>query len=484
MNVPGPGSKWTKLIYQTPLLTPAQWIRMLFSKIISEGLAHNSYIVGLGGKAAVVDPRRDCDIYLELAGAHDMKIAFIFETHRNEDYAIGSCELADLTDSEILHGSRLDFKYGTPVMDGDKFVIGGLEIEVIETPGHTDESISLVLRDKTVSDNPYMVFTGDALFAGDVGRTDLLGVGRRCQTSEALYDSIFEKILPLGDGVIVCPAHGAGSVCGMDISDHELTTIGYEKETNSLLKMDRAAFSDFKTREHHYIPPYFRKMEELNHSGSPLIHRVPSLTPFRNHEVNLLKKEQAQLLDIRAPTSYGAGHIPGSICIWREGLASFIGWFLNYEDPIILVDDFNLEMDPVIRQFVRMGYDNLAGYLAGGFPAWFKGAEEIRQIESLSVQQLHERLRTSSPYLLDVRDINNWNEVGHIPGAHQCYIGELSGHMSDIPVDKDAPVIVYCDAGYKGCLGASILKNAGYSNVANLLGGMTAWVNAGYPVEK
>jgi hydroxyacylglutathione hydrolase len=248
--------------------------------------------------------------------------------------------------------------------------------------------------------------------------------------------------------------------------------------------MDRAAFSAFKTREHHYVPHYFRKMEELNLSGAPLIHRIPAIMPLRNLEVHRLKKEGAQLLDIRAPTSYGAGHIPGGICIWREGLASFMGWFLNYEDPIVLVDDFNLEMNPVTRHFVRMGYDNLYGYLAGGFPAWFKGAEEIGQIESLSVQQLHERLHTSTPFLLDVRDINNWNEVGHIPGAHQCYVGELPRHMNDIPADKGAPIVAYCDAGYKGCLAASVLENAGYSAVSNLLGGMTAWVSAGYPVEK
>ena len=457
---------------------------MLFSKITSEGLAHNSYVIGSGGRAAVIDPRRDCDMYLERADADDMRIVYIFETHRNEDYVIGSRELADLTGAEILHGSQLDFRYGTPVRGGERFVIGGLEIEVIETPGHTDESISLALRDRKVSDTVYMVFTGDALFAGDVGRTDLLGAGRRCQTSESLYDSIFKKILPLGDGVIVCPAHGAGSVCGTDISDHEFTTIGYEKETNPFLKMDRAAFSGFKTKEHHYIPPYFRMMEELNLSGAPLIYRVPALIPLHNSEMNRMREEKAQLLDIRAPTSYGAGHIPGSICIWREGLASYIGWFLNYEDPIVLIDDFNLEMDPVIRHFVRMGYDNLYGCLAGGFPAWFKGAEDIGQIESISVQQLHERLRTSMPFLLDVRDINNWNEVGHIPGAHQRYVGELPDHLSDLPADKSAPIVSYCDAGYKGCLAASILKNAGYLHVANLLGGMTAWVHAGYPVEK
>jgi hydroxyacylglutathione hydrolase len=198
--------------------------------------------------------------------------------------------------------------------------------------------------------------------------------------------------------------------------------------------------------------------------------------------VNKIRKEGCQIVDIRSPTSFGAGHIPGSISIWREGISSFAGWFLDYETPIVLVDDFNQNLDPVFRQFIRLGYDNLAGVLLGGYPAWTKNALEIAVIPTCSVQELKSRLEKESPYLLDVRDIKNWRAVGHIREAHHVYIGDLPLHISDIP--RNEPVVICCDAGYKGSLGASILARDQYHNVTNVLGGMTAWKQAGYPVER
>jgi hydroxyacylglutathione hydrolase len=339
-----------------------------------------------------------------------------------------------------------------------------------------------VLLDNEVADQPYMVFSGDTLFAGDIARTDFFGQERKAEMAKKIYDSIENKILPLGDGVIVCPAHGAGSVCGGEIADHPFTTIGYEKKTNPHLASGRERFISLRTTESPYVPPYFRQMETYNRDGAPILHRLPDLRPLSVPEVNQLRKSGCQIIDIRSPTSFGAGHIPGSISIWREGLTAFMGWFLDYQRPIVLVDDFNLDLDRVVRHFVRLGYDTIVGVLSGGFPVWAKAAQDIGTVSTCSVQQLKERLGKENPFILDVRDIKNWRAVGHIPRAHHIYIGELPRHLDEIP--KNEPIVIYCDAGYKGSLAASILALHQYRNMTNVLGGMTAWKRAGFRIDK
>lgn len=449
---------------------------MILEKIMSPGIAHFSYFIGSDGEAAVIDPRRDCDIYLDIARSRDVRITGIFETHRNEDYCIGSLELAERCGAGIYHGEKTPFRYGHPVRNGDRFRIGGIELEIIETPGHTRESISLVLRERDSSGKALMVFTGDVLFAGDVGRTDLMGISR-ADAAGLLYDSIKHRILPLGEQVIICPAHGSGSVCGSRISDRGNTTIGYEKVANGQLRMDREAFIAHISREQYYQPPYFRTMETLNQEGAPIIHHVPDLTPFRPGEIEQMKK--AQVVDIRSPTGFGGGHVPGSISIWRDGLGAFMGWFLDYDQPIVIIDDFNKSLDDVAREFVRLAYDNISGYLAGGFPAWFKAGKPVSRTGTWSVHELNDRITDPRIFLLDVRDIHNREKVGHIRGTHHIYIGELPGRMNEVP--RDRHVVAYCDAGYKGSLAVSLLSRAGYSHVTNLLGGMTGWIQAGFP---
>ena len=455
---------------------------MLFEHIVSEGIAHNSYIIGSGGKAAVIDPRRDCDIYLETASRNELVITHIFETHRNEDYIVGSLELADRCGAAMYHGEKMGFSYGKPVREGQTFILGSLELTIIETPGHTEESISIVVRDREESDQPYMVFCGDTLFSGEIARTDFFGKSRNAEMAKKIYQSIVNKLLVLGDGIIVCPAHGAGSVCGEDIADHPFTTIGYEKRTNPQLAIDLDTFIFRRVNEAPYVPPYFRQMEKYNKEGAPLLHRMPHLNLLTITEVNDYRKSSCQIVDIRSPSSFGAGHIPGSISIWREGLPAFIGWFVDYQRPVILVDDFNLDLDPVLRHFLRLGYDSIAGVLSGGFIQWVKAAQEIGTVHTCSVQQLQERLLKENPFLLDVRDIKNWRSVGHIRGAHHIYIGELPLRLDELP--KNEPIVVYCDAGYKGSLAASILAMHQYHAVINVLGGMTAWKNAGFRIEK
>jgi hydroxyacylglutathione hydrolase len=454
---------------------------MILRQITSAGLAHNSYFISAGGEAAVIDPRRDIEAYIDLSLQSNAAMRYIFETHRNEDYVIGSLELADRTGAAVLHGHQMDFAYGQKVRDGDIFRLGSLEMKVLETPGHTMEHIAIVVTDRKVSPRPYAVFTGDALFAGEVGRTDFFGAEQRPAVSEMLYDSITEKILPLGDQTLVFPAHGAGSVCGSEISDHEVTTVGYEKISNPLLQLSREAFVARKVSEHLYLPPYFTMMERVNKVGALSVHQIPDLKAWPVTEL-MKVRNTVQIVDIRSPTAFAAGFVPGSLSIWKEGLPAFMGWFLNYTDPVILVDDFNCDLLSVGRNFMRLGFDNLSGYLAGGFPAWFKSAAPVDNISAWSVQELEERRKDQDLFLLDVRDLENVEKLGRIPGAHHIYIGELPGKISEVP--RNRPVAIYCDAGYKGSIGASILSRNGYEDVANILGGMTAWIAAGFEVER
>jgi hydroxyacylglutathione hydrolase len=455
---------------------------MFVKKIVSEGLAHNSYFIGSDIAAAIIDPRRDVEVYLREARDRNMQITHIFETHKNEDYVVGSLEIADRTGAEILHGANLDFAYGTPVRDGDTVRIGTLELGVLETPGHTLESISVTLKETAISDDVLMVFTGDALFAGDAGRTDFYGKDRQREVSTYLYESITGKLLPLGDGVIVCPAHGAGSVCAAGIADLEFTTIGYEKANNFLLQMIREEFIDFKGTEEHYYPPYFRMMEKMNKEGAPILHTPPDLVWMSPGEVEEAMKQGVQVVDVRAPPSFAGGHIPGSINIPRTLISAYAGYLVNYHDPIIIIDDFNQDLETIVKFFMRMGYDNIHGCLATGFSAWFVEGKPLEYVDAWDPGILSDHLQDPSLSIVDVRTIDHWNEMGHIDNARHIFLGHLPDRIDEVP--REGKVLFYCDAGFKGSIGASLLKQAGYEEVANLLGGMRGWIAAGYPVNK
>jgi hydroxyacylglutathione hydrolase len=299
--------------------------------------------------------------------------------------------------------------------------------------------------------------------------------------SGALFHSIHNTILPLGPGVIACPAHGAGSVCGVGIVDHGITSIGYEQRTNPVLVLAKEDFVQGKMREHHYIPPYFRQMEIYNQNGPPPLARLPEILPLPLRDFVERQKEDIQLLDIRGPSAFAGAHIPGSLSIWEEGLGSFMGWFLDYDRPIAFIFDYEPDLSQVAAECIRLGYDRFAGYLAPGFSAWFKSGKAIESTALWSVQDL-KRWVGEDLFLLDVRDLNNRRAVGAIPGSHHIYVGHLPERLQEIP--QESQIVTYCDAGFKGSLAASILQRHGYRRVANLLGGMTAWVSAGYSVEQ
>lgn len=453
----------------------------MFETVKSDGIAHKSYFIGSNGTAAVIDPRRDCEIYIDIAERNNMKIQYIFETHRNEDYTIGSLELTEIVDADIFHGRGADFGYGNLVDEGDKFQVGSLVLEILNTPGHTDESISIILKDREVSDDPYIIFTGDSLFAGEIGRCDLNGKENTRRMAKDMYGTIFEKILKLGDSVIVCPAHGSGSICGADIREQELTTIGYEKKTNKMLQKNRLDFIESKVNEKLYYPPYFKQMEKNNLEGPSLICKLPYLKPLSMHEVKDLMAREAQVIDVRDTTAFAGGHIPNTINIWSNGIPAYAGWFLNYEQPIIIIDDNNNRIELLKRYLIRLGYDNIYGYLSGGFPVWFKGSGDFETVSTWSVHDLLPNMGKESLYLLDVRKEKDWIKE-RIDGSKNIYIGQLKDNLEKIPKDKH--VVVTCDTGYKASIGTSILKMNGYENVTNLLGSMTSWKKAGYPVVK
>jgi len=456
---------------------------MIFERIKSEGLAHLSYFIGSEDEALVIDPRRDCQAYFDLARRESMKIKYIFETHRNEDYVIGSLELKNLTDAEIYHGRGVDFKYGNYLDDGQEFNFGSMKLTALHTPGHTDESTSYTLVDLDTGQDPIMVFTGDTLFIGDVGRTDLYGSREASRLASNLYDSIFHKILPLGDEVILCPAHGEGSICGGSIAKRELSTLGLEHIQNPILqKIEKEEFVKYKVEEQLEFPPYFKKMEQYNLQGPPLLQRLPTPEFLSPEKFKEEIEKGAVVVDTRMPYSFGGVHIKDTYSIWLGGVPSFAGWVLSYDKPILLVLEEKEHLDTVVRYLIRVGYDNIAGILNDGIAAWYIKALPIDNFNLISVHDLKSKLdKGEKIVILDVRDKRKWDK-GHINGAKHIYVGYLKDKLDEVP--KDRPVIVYCGTSRSANLAASILKKNGYGKVYNVLGGMTAWKNAGYDVVK
>jgi len=455
---------------------------MIFETIKSEGLAHLSYLVGSDNEAIVIDPRRDCQVYIDIAQRAGMKIKNIFETHRNEDYVIGSLELAHFNGSKIYHGQGLAFKYGETLKEGQEFYFGKLKLTAIHTPGHTDESMSYALADLDAGQEPVMVFTGDALFIGDVGRTDLYGPKEAPRMAENLYNSIFKKLLPLGDGVILCPAHGAGSVCGGAISEREQSTLGLERVLNPILQKKKKEFIEFKLSEHHERPTYFRRMEQYNLEGPPILGHLPNPKPLSPKEFQKQIELGAVVVDTRTPPAFGGAHIKGSYSIWLERLPLYAGWILPYDKPILVVLEDVGNLETAVRYLIRLGYDRIVGYLHDGIGAWYKKPFPLDHLGLLTAQELKKRLdRGDDLMVLDVREKDKWHD-GHIKGALHIYAGHLEQHLDEIPEDR--PIVVACNAGNHASLAASILRREGYREIYNLLGGMTAWQNAGYNITR
>ncbi len=445
---------------------------MFLEKIKSEGLSHLSYIIGDKGRAAVIDPRRDCGIYLNIAYTNGCRITHIFETHRNEDYVIGSMELAELTGAEVFHGAGLLFAYGRTTSEAEEFEFGDIRLRTLKTPGHTMESISLVLYDEASGMDPLGVFTGDALFVGDVGRTDFLPE-HKVDMAGLLYDSIFSKILPLGDQVIIYPAHGAGSVCGAGIAEREFSTLGFEKRNNPLLKLkNRDEFIRIKVGEEHALPPYFSKMEEYNLSGPPAMGCLHPPRPMNAGELEARFKQGMQILDVRSAQSFAGVHIPGSISIPLHMVPLYAGWFLTYDADIGLIAESMDELEQSVTYLARIGFDRIEGFLHKGLHEWEIQGKYFDSIKAVYAGEIQRRIIGLEDFtLLDIRTRREF-ERGHLPGAQHVFLGDLEKQVQEI--SAKSPLPTFCGSGQRAIIAASILKRLGFTQVENCFGSLQA----------
>jgi hydroxyacylglutathione hydrolase len=446
----------------------------------SEGLAHNSYYLSSGGEAAVIDPRRDCEVYTALAGQDCSQIKYILETHRNEDYVIGSLELQNLTKAEIGHSKELPFRYGEHnLTDGDSLNLGGAKIKAVYTPGHTDESLCYVASEGTEAER---VFTGDTLFAGSVGRTDLYGKQAQQFQAEKLYTSLHEKLLPLGDGVLVYPAHGAGSVCGSKISGQTPTTVGYEKQTNPYLGLGKEEFVQKAVDEKLVTPRYFKQMEILNIEGPPLLSGFSDPKPFPLQTFEEKTQEAGMMVvDTRLPYAFAGSHIPNSLSLWLGGTSVYPGWLMDINQHIVFVHERPEDNTVVAARFRRLGFDNICGCLCGGMNVWQEAGRPFHSFSTMTASELKDRLGKGEVRLLDVREPHEWIEDGYVEGATLISFADLPEKTDILP--KDKPIAVTCSVGNRTSIALSILERAGFSNLINVLGSMTAWTNLGYPTK-
>ncbi|MCR3883288.1 MAG: MBL fold metallo-hydrolase [Methanothrix sp.] len=455
---------------------------MLFERVESEGLAHYSYIVGDGNEALVIDPRRDCDLYQKMATSAGMRITTVLETHRNEDYVVGSVELSARSGADIFHADgHLDYRYGEAVDDGMRWKVGRFEVEAISTPGHTLGSMSYLLRDS--GGEPWIVFTGDDLFAGDLGRVDLMGMERAGEMAGLLYDSIFDRLLPLGDGVIACPAHGVGSVCAASIADRKWTTLGIERKRNPKLQVEGKDEFVEKMAVELEMPPYFKEMERLNMVGAPLLCTVADPLPLSAQEFAEAAGDEF-VLDNRTELAFGAAHLSGSLSIWLAGIPSFAGWFLPYDRKIFMVDETG-DLDKAVRLLRRLGFDRIGGHLSGGMIAWHTAGMESGTINTANVHDLCRRLdrqEKERAWILDVRGDDELERSGRITGAHQIHVTKLPERIGEVP--RDRPIYIFCGSGLRSMMAASILRREGLEDLTVILGGLAGWSSARCPVVR
>ena len=445
---------------------------MLLEKIKTPGLSHLSYIIGSGGKAAVIDPRCDCECYVDMARAEGLEITHIFETHRNEDLVSGAPILKELTGARVLHGPNAAgaVEYADTAREGDEFDMGQLKIKVLETPGHTDDHLAFVLHDTAYPDGPVGVFTGDALFVGDVGRTDFYP-DRKREVAGLLYDSL-QKILALGDHVILYPAHGAGSVCGSGMAEREFSTLGHERANNPRLQFEsRDAFIDFKVGENHYQPPYFRLMERLNLEGGDAAPRT--LRPKRLSLTELGDIDVDHLVDVREPLAFASGHLPGSMNLPVGMISAFAGWFIREGESVALVASNEDQLKAATMHLVRIALDNIVGGYVGVVPAAAQGRMMLT-IPMIGSDEVERRLRDDEDgwALLDVRDADERSQ-GAIEGSQHIYVGELNDRYREL--DPDGHYTLMCASGMRATVAAGWLGSKGFERLDVYLGSMGAW---------
>lgn len=464
---------------------------MLLQQFYLESLGHASYLLGdeRTGQALVLDPRRDVEAYLRAARERDLQIAYAADSHGHNDYLSGLAELRARTGAQLWGSAAGELGYEhRRLRDGELVELGELGIEVLHTPGHTPEHICLLIYDRSASaDTPVLLLSGGSLLVGDLGRPDLLGgVESAREAVRASCETLRTRLLPLPDHVQVYPTHVAGSLCGATIGSRLSTTVGYERRTNPVLAElsgrsepapDCLGLDDLPA-----VPPYWRHMREQNLRGvAPLgaPAEPPALDPA---EFDQRRRAGAVVLDSRAPEAFGGGHIPGSLNVGLgPAFPTWAGTVLPAGSPVLLVLDSPAELWQVTWHLLRIGYPPPAGWLAGGMAAWRTAHRPLRDIPQLTVDELKQRLDDDGARLLDVRQPGEWR-AGHVADAAHITGAELPGRLAEVP--DAGPVAVMCSSGYRSSVAASLLAHHGRDEVANVLGGMTAWKRAGLPVER
>lgn len=463
---------------------------MIFKQFYLGCLAHASYVIGdeQTRTAAVVDPQRDTERYLAFAAEHGLQIKHVFLTHLHADFIAGHLELRDREGATVYLGHSAKAAYAfTPVKDGNVVEFGRVRLKILETPGHTPESISILVFDLNASETqPYAVLTGDTLFIGDVGRPDLRAAlgWSATELGGMLFDSL-HKLLELPDESLVYPAHGAGSLCGKALSKETVSTLGEQRRSNYALQpMSKGAFIEVVTADQPDAPPYFTYDAVRNSEEMPKLNEVleRGLKPLTLDSVLALQAEGAQILDTRDPDEFAAAHMKGSINVGLGGqYATWAGTVLDRAHPIVIIAAPGRENESAVR-LGRIGFDHVAGYLENGLNSLIARPELVVFTERLSPQFAAEMLASNeAPVAVDVRAAGE-REQKYIDGSWSMPLSRLMENVGKVP--KDRCVVVYCAGGYRSSIAASLLKRSGVEKVAEIAGGMAAWEAAKLPVRK
>lgn len=447
---------------------------MYIQQIYTGCLSEAAYFVESNGEAAVIDPMRDTQSYLQIANDRHSSVKYIFETHFHADFVSGHLDLSRQTGATIVYGPLTEAKFPFHLSkDGEIFKIGNITLEVIHTPGHTLESTCYLLRDE--KGKPYCIFTGDSLFIGDVGRPDLSsGNLTKEELASIMYDSIHNKLMPLPDDVIVYPAHGAGSSCGKSIGSETQSTIGIQKKTNYALQpQTKEEFIKSVTKDLEEAPVYFSINARINKEGYHNLDEVKSkgLTPLLINEFKTKVENGCLILDTRSSDEFTNGFIPGSVFIGLEGrFAEWAGNLLSFKESIILVTSAGKEEETVVR-LARVGFDRVEGFLKGGYEAWKKAGEKTDLIIDIEADELAMDIPfDDSLIVLDVRKPVEFAE-GHVKDAVNLPLAEMTDVAQIALLEEDKNIYIHCGSGYRSVIAASLLKRQGYHNLRNVLGG-------------
>jgi hydroxyacylglutathione hydrolase len=463
---------------------------MFTQQFFVEGLGCASYLVGCeqAGQAAVIDPDRDIQKYLQAAEQRGVQVTHILETHLHADHVSGNLELAGRTGATVyLHEAAQAAFEHQPLKDGDVLEIGNVRLKVLHTPGHTPESITLLVSDQTRSSQPWLALTGDTLFVGDIGRPDLVGQDAALQLAGQMYDSLQNQISTLADGLLIYPGHGAGSLCGKSIGAMRSTTLGYERKTNDALQArDRESFVQFATNNLPEQPGNHQRIKALNRQGPSALGEIKPLALSTRESIPLFQSGAA-MLDTRSKEYYVEKHVPGAVHLEAdEQLSNRIGFILPPRVPIVLLLENEKQYREVFMSLARVGYDQqVAGYLSEGIQGWEAmgfpvTSGDIEDINPIDLQDLIVNGNGARPVVLDVREPWEYRQ-GHIPGARLIPLGELNSHLNEL--DPEQPIAVVCATGSRSQSAAALLGQKDFKKVYNVLHGMTGWSQQGLPVE-